>query len=521
MHDLFNFVLGELRGTWRFRWSALVVAWLVVIAGTFAILTMPDEYRVQARVQVDTESMLQPLLEGLAIAPDLGTRVQMLTNTLLSRDNLERIARESDVSLQARTPLEEEAVLERLRRGIGINSARRSNVYQITYTAGSPGQARQVVQSVIDILMEQTLGMSRADSASATEFLERQVQEHENQLRAAEQRLAEFKRENVGLLPEQGGRDYYQRLRAGEDELERLESELRTAENRRSSLREEVAAMESGQQVRQMDNPRIVAMDEQIRQSKARLDELLLRYTDSHPDVVAQRDQIARQEREREQIGNQPSLTETADLSSNPVYQELQIRLNDVRSEIAALNTQIADQRSRIESLLARVDDITEVETRLADLARTYNVTRERYQTLLGRLSTAEMSTRADETGGQVQFRIIDPPATPLQPSGPPRQLYMVALLAVSLGIGAGFAFFLHQLRPVFQNPRLLAQWTGRPVLGSVSLVMSPTQRGLKFGALAVFGVAVLILVAVAGVGAMYADIGAEHAEVLMRRLPL
>ncbi len=522
MHELYAFILGELRGAWRFRWYAMLVAWIVVAVGVVAVLKMPDQYRVDARVQVDTESLLRPLLDGLAVSPNLSERVEMMSNTLLNRENLEQIARESDLLLVADDAVEEQRVINALRSNINLSSGRRSNVYTIAYQSGDPDVSRQVVQSVLDILMDQTLGITRTDTDSATEFLERQVREHEERLRVSEERLANFKRENVGLLPDQGGRDFYQRLRSAEDTLDELESELRTAQNRRAALRREIELMESGQQPRDVANPRVAAIDEQLRASRERLEELQLRYTDQHPDVVAMKGQIERQEREREAALEQTDgQIETDRLSSNPVYQELQIRLNEQNSEIAALETQISDQQRRIDSLLSQVDDITRVETRLADLNRDYEVTRDRYQMLLGRLSTAQLSTEAGDSGGQVRFRVLDPPMTPSNPSGPPRKMYLAALLPLGLGLGGGIAYLLHQLKPVFQNRRVLGELTGRPVLGSVSLVMSPMQRRLKFGAVAVYGMVLLCLVGAVMASVLFADLGADQLQDILRRLPL
>ncbi len=520
MHELMSFILGELRGTWRFRWYALAVAFLVAGAGAYVVLTMPDEYRAQARVQVDTESMLRPLLGNLAVSPDLNTRVQVLTNTLLSRENVERIANEADLMVRARTPVEEQRLLEGLSGNINIDGGR-NNIYRISYASNAPDTAHRVVQSTLDILTEKTMGMTQSDSATAIEFLERQVGTYEERLRRAEQRLAEFKRENMGMLPEQGGRDYYGRLRAAEDNLEELESALRTAQNRRDSLGQEIRNIEAGEQTETIAHPRLILLDEQLQRSRERLDELLLRFTESHPDVVALRGQIERQQEERDRMAEQPGVTAGQDFSANPIYQELQIRLNEWNAEIAALQTQIADQKQRIESLRNQVDEITDVETRLADLNRNYEVTRGRYQALLERLSTAEMSTEVDASGGQMQFRLIDPPSKPLEPSGPPRQAYLLFLIPVGFGIGGGFAFFLHQIRPVFHNKRLLSDWTGRPVLGSVSLVMTRNQRRLRFVAVTVFGFAALVLVAIVGAGALYADLAADQLQTLMRRLPL
>lgn len=524
MHELLNFILGELRGAWRFRWYALGVAWLVALAGAIVVLNMPDEYRVEARVQVNTESMLQPLLQDLAIEPNLQARLEMMTATLLNRDNVQRIANENDLLLSARTPGEEERIIQSLRSNIQIEQTSRERIYRISYPSNSPQTAQSVVQSVMDLLLEEAMNLTMSDAASATDFLERQVSEYEDQLQQAEQRLAEFKRENVGMLPEQGGRDYYQRLRTIEDEIEELETQRRTAERRVNSIQEQLTALRTGQQ--QPDSgssPRVEALDEQIRQSRERLDNMLLRYTEEHPDVQNLEAQIARLEQRREDLlaeSDGASTPEPSAVQTNPVYQELQIRLNDRQSEVAGLESQIEEKEDRREQLLAQVDEITEVETQLSDLTRNYEVVRERYQTLVSRLNTAEMTTEADASGGQMSMRVVDPPITPDNPDGPPRALYLVALLPVSFGAGGGFAFLLHQIRPVFQSRVLLAELTGRPVLGSVSLVLTRRQRRAKLAAITIFGLAALTLVAAGGAGALFADTGAERVQAIMGEMP-
>src|SRR5699024_811929 len=99
MHELLTRVLAEARGTWRFRWFGLAVAWFIAVAGCVLVYSLPDQYQATARVHVDTKSILQPLLKGLTVRPDVDTRVQLVTNTLLSRPNLEKIARRTDLSL--------------------------------------------------------------------------------------------------------------------------------------------------------------------------------------------------------------------------------------------------------------------------------------------------------------------------------------------------------------------------------------------------------------------------------------
>jgi len=522
MRELLASVLGQLRGTWRFRWYALLVAWAVAVVGGLGVLAMPDQYRVQSRVQLDTQSMLRPLLKDLAVEPDLQMRMQALTATLLRRENLERIASENELLLEASTQAQEERILDGLEQQIRIQQTQQDQIYRIEYTASSPQKARGVVQSVVDILMEETQSATIQDATTANEFLERQVKEYEDRLQEAEQRLAEFKRDNVGLLPNEGGGDFYQRLNQTEEEIEGLESDLETAQRRKQSLEQRIARLKSGQANESQASPRVKELSDELRASRQRLDELLTRYTEQHPDVRALQDRMERQKQRLEELRNQSNSSQsTADVQNNPVYQEFQLRLNEIESEIASLKTRLQRKKQRREELLAKVDEITQVEAKLQDLTRNYESIKQRYETLLERLQTARMTSEADRSAGQMNVRLVDPPRTPSEPDGPPRALLLLAAAPLSLGMGTAFAFLLHLVRPVFQNREDLSEVTGRPVIGSVSLVLTQRQQRAKLGDLTIYGMAAMTLIVAMGIAAMYADIGAEQMQELMRRLEL
>jgi uncharacterized protein involved in exopolysaccharide biosynthesis len=123
MDEMLAQILAYVRGMWRYRWVALVVAWAVAVAGWVYVSQMPDQYRVSAQVHVDTESVLRPLLTGLAVEPNTNQRVDMLTRTLLTRPNLEQVARATDMHLQAFTEQEIEEVIDGLRRNLSIQTA--------------------------------------------------------------------------------------------------------------------------------------------------------------------------------------------------------------------------------------------------------------------------------------------------------------------------------------------------------------------------------------------------------------
>jgi polysaccharide chain length determinant protein (PEP-CTERM system associated) len=519
MRETLEMLLAEARGMWRFRWLGLTLAFILVIAGSGYVYALPDEYRAEARMSLNTQSMLDPLLEGLAVRPDVDQHVEMLTHTLLNQSNLERIARDTDLMLEANTEAQQKQLLQRLRREISIAEAGGNNIFKIHYTHEDPQRAYQVVRATLDIMMEEAIGSTQEDSSRARSFFAKKVDEYEKRLEEAERKLAEFKRENSGLLPSQEG-GYYDRLNRTKEELSGFKEELTTLQSRRRTLRNELQAMRQGQgQSRTVTNPRLDRLDQQIQAATQKLNDLLLKYTESHPDVIAQREQLERLRAKREEVASEGTTRQTTsqDIESNPVYEELKIQLNETNAEIASIRPKIARREQRIDELKSKVDQITEVEAKLKSLTRNYDTTREQYQQLLSRLNSARMSSDADDTG-PVDFRVIDPPTTPVDPVGPNRFLYLLVAYAFAVGAAAATGWLLSKLRPTFLDVQTLERITGRPVLGSVALVQTPMRRRLRTLEIVTYGIGLMLFGVCVGAGLLFADAGSDIVRRLIER---
>ncbi|MDC2890050.1 hypothetical protein [Psychrosphaera algicola] len=172
---------------------------------------MPDVYESKAKVFADTRSMLRPLLRGLAIQTDASTEIQLIAKTLLSRPNLEEIARNTDMDIKASSPQEFNEIVEKLREDINFNSGGRENIYTISYTGQDPQLAKRVVSATLDKFVESSLGQNRQDSDTASKFLDEQLEEYSQRLSAAEQRLATFKKQ-YGDMMAGSGSGYYQEV---------------------------------------------------------------------------------------------------------------------------------------------------------------------------------------------------------------------------------------------------------------------------------------------------------------------
>ena len=355
-------VVNEIRGTWRYRWTALLVAWVAATLGWFATYWIPNTYEAQTRVFVDSSTALRPLLEGLAIDSGVQSQLDLVRRSLLSKPNLEKVARETGLLERATTPQEEEWLIEQLGEDIRITSeVSRGNddLYTMSFTDVNRDKSIEVVSRLLESFMGDVIGSKAQGQESAQRFLREQIADYERRLYEAETRLADFKKKNLGLVPGERG-DYFTRLQAEQDELDRSRSELQLLLRRQDQLSQQLSGevpfiAEPGR-----DNEQADTTVGRLRDAETRLQELLLRFTEKHPEVVALRETIVqlrgRYDRELASLRNGESLDGSSiPRSSNPVYQRIQVSLNEVEVEIAALQTDILGRERRIADLAEAV----------------------------------------------------------------------------------------------------------------------------------------------------------------------
>jgi polysaccharide chain length determinant protein (PEP-CTERM system associated) len=514
MKELVDQGLSLLRGALRFRWPAMIAAWAACIVGWSAVWLVPDQYESRAKVYVDTESVLRPLLAGLAVNADPMNQLRMMQSVLVSRPNLERIAKETDLALRAKDAAALEELVAGLPDRIGLVGGGRDQIFSISFRDHDRAMAQRVVEAMLDSFVEDSMDLKKEDSSSAQRFLEQQIREYEARLREAEAKLADFKRGNVGLMPGEGG-DYYARLQMELTKRDDIAAKLRQATQRR----DELARQLEGEEPTFGFGPRgsggaTSAVDAKIVELQRRLEQLLVTYTEKHPDVDAIREQIAQLE-ERKKSAKSPrdlalppedgdGLTASQSLAVNPVYQNMKIAMSQTEVEIADLKAQLGEQQRVVGGLQGRVNTMPRVEADLAQLTRDYEVNKAQYTQLLQRLESARLSQQASTTNDQVKFRILEPPMTPRAPVAPNRNLLLVIVLAVGLSAGIGLAIALNFLKPVVTSRHDLRHLTGLNVIGSISRVVTPeSTRATRRDVAWLGGAAAGLVVAFMGLSAL------------------
>jgi polysaccharide chain length determinant protein (PEP-CTERM system associated) len=478
MQDIFEEIIDYLKGIWLKRRYIIIATWLICPIGWYFVASMPDVYKSEARVYVDTQSLLRPLLKGLTVETNPNTQIRLMVKTLLSRPNLERISRMTDLDVRASTPAQYEAIIKSLKDNIKISSARRENIYTLSIEDKDPEMAKNIVRSALTVFIENTLGETRSDSDSAQKFLNTQIKDYENRLSNAEGRLTSFKQKYGGILLNQYG-GYYNKLNTNRELLKTIELEILENKTRLSSakkqLNQSIASDNMGDNKIKSDSSIQTTYDDRINELEVQLDNLKLRYTEKHPDVI----EISRNlkhlnslrsteiEKYFEQNNeNSGSLTR---LSANPVIQAVQIQVNQLENLIASLNVRANNYRQRIIELENRVHTLPEIEAELTALNRGYDITKDKYEELLSRKETAQLAQQADETTDKIQFRVIDPPRKATKPSGPKRFLLFGVVTLLGVGVGIALSLLMSQLNPVATSTTQLSKITGVPVFGVIS----------------------------------------------------
>lgn len=525
MDEIVREVLRVVRGMWGYRWAALVVAWVVAVMGSIVVWRIPDQFEASARIYVDTQSILKPLMAGLTVQPNVEQQINMLSRTLLSRPNLEKLIRMADMDLSASTKAEQDALIERLAKDIQMRNTGRDNLYTLNFKDENQDKAKRVIQSMVSIFVESSLGASRKDTDSAKTFLNEQIKQYETRLEEAEARVKEFRLRNLNLQTGDG-KDSATRVREMVEQLAQAQLQLREAENARTSAKAQLDA-EKGQggntttQSLLQESSISVAtpeIDARIEAQKRSLDSLQQRYTDNHPDVVATKKLIKDlEESKRKEVAAlrqaamaAPAATATAQTSL--AVQELNRMYATAEVQVAALKARVAEFSSRLAQARDSLKTAPQLEAEAAQLNRDYDIMKRNYENLVSRRQSAIMSGELEVASGVADFRLIDPPRVSPKPVAPNRLLLFPLALLAAMAAGLAVAFGISQLRPTFDTAEDLRKKTGVPLLGVVSLVLSDADRRRERMGLIRFG---------AGAGGLVAlFVSGMVAMTLMARIP-
>lgn len=553
MNILLVLVRRVAKAAWRYRWAAVALSWLVCGAGWAYVYTIPNSYEASARLYVDADAVLTPLLRGLALDSPLSSQLDVLQRTLLSRPNLEKLVSNTDLDLSITGPADLEALTSGLATQVHINPQTR-NLFTISYRNTNPKLAFDVVQTMLTMFIENKTGNNRSEMENAGLFLQQQIGEYERKLREAEKKRADFRAKYLELLP--AAENGASRLDQARENVHHLEGQLTDEMATRDMLARELAAtppmvVTEADPTAAPGSPTAIALNPRVVEAQRALDEMLITRTESHPDVVLARKhleeikvsvikeaaeltaQMAAAKAAATGVGPDTSAskpapkpaskgkldTAGADPASkpgakgkadaepttpaakthevpNPVYEQLKVRMFETQSTLASLQRQLADaarERDRMDEIARGAPGL---QAEYINLNRDYDVLQGNYRELLSRREEMRIGQAADASADKIKIQVIDPPQVPQNPVAPKRALLLSVVLFLGIGGGCGLAVLLVQFDQSFHTIDELRD-LGLPVAGGISLLNVAVTRG-RLASVFAFSMALVLL------GALY-----------------
>jgi polysaccharide chain length determinant protein (PEP-CTERM system associated) len=501
MAEITAVLLNFLKAIGKYRWYAVVITWTVAVIGWAVVLRLPNQYEASARVYVDTQSILKPLLSGMTTMPNLEQQVIFMRRTLISRPNVERLMRMADLDVTAKDSKQHEKMVDALMSQIKIGGTERDDIYTINYVSDNPKMGKDVVQSLLTIFVEGSFSGKKQDSEKAVQFIDDQIKNYEEKLAAAENTLKEFKIKNMGLLPREGGGDFGGQLTQAVDQLSQARLELAEAEQARNAIRRQIGGdpAKPGAAI----DPAILdpELESRLATTQKTLDGLRLQYTEQHPDVVANRRLLDQLLAQKADLAKNKKRSLDPGAGYSPMLQQLNVSLSQAEARVASMRARVDEYAARVARLRAQSSEAPEIEAQLAQLNRDYQVNKENYQKLVERRESARLSGDLSSATDMLTFRVIDPPTVPSQPSGPNRLRLFSLVFAGALVAGLAAAFLMSQVRPTFMSQATLRDVTGLPVLGSIGMNWTTEQTVRRKRRLVALGISVLLLFGAYGAG--------------------
>ena len=452
-------VVGTLFAIWAVAWGC---AWI-----------LPPRYRSETTIVVD--ELQVPAEEGIS---GLQNRLQTLTPQILSRVRLQRIIQELKLDGPARGSASLGALASQMRRDIRVEPLQASGrpnqlaAFTISYSAASPAVAQEVTRRLTSLFIEENVSTRAQQSQQTTSFLESQLQDARAWLQKQEERLQQYKAQYLGQLPSEAQANYAQRdaldlrLQSAAQELQHAKQQRLYLNSLLSQYRELRVPGSSASSAPTGTPP---ALDAELSRLRQQADDLRLRYTEAHPELVRLREQIARAERLKAQIGQELNKGPgEAAVEESPTTLQIRSELRANEQEILDRQNQVAGAQAEMRAVQARLRNAPVRERQLAELTRDYDQSRAYYESLLAKRNQTQLAGSLEKQQRGEQFRILDPPSLPAAPYYPDRFKFTLAGLVLGLVAGGLAGYTREVLDDHIHSPAQLASLCAAPVLASI-----------------------------------------------------
>ncbi|MBI4526146.1 MAG: hypothetical protein HY695_20295 [Deltaproteobacteria bacterium] len=505
------------RAVWKRRKWLGILVFTASFAGAIGfILSLPRIYQSTATVIVEPEQVPQDFVKS-TVTGEVQTRLQTINEQVISRARLKQIIELYSLYRDPRRQAPLDELVEKMRRDINLelktveeNTGRRATfAFALSYRGRDPQKVAQVTNTLASFFIEENWKTRGRQATETADFFRVQLDQVRRRLDEQERQVSQVK-SRVG--------EGSQQAQANMMAMERLNNQLRLNMERldRVMERKEKISAQLAEARQHEPGPRgepPVKRSERLeRLSKLRqeLAELRTNYTESYPDVIRVKSEIAALERGAPEV---KSPRAPAKEPEDPVGKQLKQAMGNVETEINSLKSEERRLQQAIAAYQTKMESVPAREPQFPELLREYETTKELYASLLKRYADAQQAENLERRQKGEKFRTLDPAIPARSPVAPKPFPLAIMSLALSLGLAVVAVVLAEQADSTFHSIHDLRAFTKVPVVATIPPIITKKdmrQRQRRLGFMLAGAMAGLILIA----GASY-YMGHENEQVV------
>ncbi len=456
----------------RFWWIPTITTVFCGTLGVAAAVLLPKRYNSEAMILVKLPTVPADIVKPI-ITGDLSHRLASMQEQILSRTRLQPVIDKFHLYEKDRTKLSDEELVGRLRNSVKITPLepmqgtdnRQMPGFYVAVEFNNPELAQQICSEITSMFLEQNSKEREQQASRTTSFLTQQLEEAKGKLNEQDAKLAQFKRQYLGSLPEEEQTNLSlltglnSQLEANTQALSRAEQDRAFNESLLSAQETSAKASPTGQ------NPDATQVE--LDTLKKQLAISLARYTPKHPDVVKLQSQIEELEKHQSESlrPGSPANDVRPSVSASPQAQQLRAKIRQDEINIADLTKRQEQIQGQTRELQARVKASPVVEQQLKELTRNYQTASDFYNDLLKKRETSAMATNLEQQLDSEQFNVFDPPRVPEKPSSPNQVMLAGGGFGSGLAVGLGLLYLIAFNDKSLHTERDVEQCLKLPVL--------------------------------------------------------
>jgi len=457
----------------RRKWFVIVVTFAFAVTVAIVTYFIPNSYKATTVILVDPQKVPDYYVNS-TVTTSVVDRLATLRQQILSETRLSQIIDEMGLYKELKNKLPHEELVKRMQEDILVNvgmppkSEKTLGAFSISYFNSNPNIAAQVTNRLASLFIEENIKGREQLVQGTADFLTRELDDAQKDLKEKEERITELKTRYVGELPESETSDV-QALTSLQIQLQSERDAIVQAQQQQVYLHSVLGDNPTVVNLDAQKSPEADSLEGQLAQLEGELDGLRRRYGPSYPDVVKKQMEIQdvrnRISEAEKQAGNKPAVKRAPARSHNPVIESQLAKLDDV---IRQHEQRQEDIERKIAVRQAQLERIPIFQQKMSAVMRDYQAAQDHYKYLLERKFSADMATDLEIRQKGERFEVLDPAQVPYKPDRPNRPLFNLVGLGMGLLIGFASALVLELLDTSVKTEREVVAELGAPIFGEI-----------------------------------------------------